>query len=162
MILRITFLFSFLLFLLPETASAALAPAVAVSVETPAATDLSRKAMEAKLGRKLKFTERIALGIARKQVKKQRTAAAPGGQLDTVSLLAGIFGILTLPLLFLGAAGALTALAALILGIIGLGRTREDGFRNGKGFAITGVVIGGLYFLLLLLVIGLIALAFND
>lgn len=162
MLLRITFLFSLLLWLLPQTASAALSPAATlVAAETPVATDLSRKAMEAKLGRKLKFTERVALSIARKQVKKQQKAAAPGGKLDTISLLAGIFGILTLPLLFFGVVGALTALAALILGIIGLGRTPRDGFRSGKGFAITGVVIGGLYYILFLLAILIIVAAFN-
>lgn len=164
MSIRIFYLIACALFFLPGSASAALVPAVTAptATEIPAATDMSRKAVEAQLGRKLKFTERIALSIARKQAKKQRKAAAPGGKMDTISLIAGILGILTIPLLFLGWVGALTALAALILGIIGLGRTRRDGFRSGKGFAITGVVIGGLYYLLFLLLVVIIAAAFNG
>jgi hypothetical protein len=168
--MRFLFLMLTLVFLSVQPLSAALAAPVAEAAATPSSTftpaDLSREAVETKLGRKLKFTERIALSIARKKAKKQARKRAKNGPgdgtvTDTPSLLALIFGIIGIPLTFVFGIGILFSIAALVLGIVGLGRIkREEGYRKGRGLAITGIVLGGLMLLLLLLGVAVLLLFF--
>lgn len=165
--LLICFSLSLFSFSSAEAAVVVVAPEAAQQTMTSSEV-LARKAVEARLGRKLTFRERIGLGIVRAKAKRQQRraargkAVANGGKLDSISLIAGILGILTIPALFLGLLGGVFALGALIMGIIGLTRTPRDGFRSGKGWAIVGTVIGGLYFLLVLVAIAILALAFSD
>jgi hypothetical protein len=57
--------------------------------------------------------------------------------------------------------GILTAPVALILGIVALVQIKSDPVRNGgKGFAIGGIVSGGLYFVVLALIILLYGIGF--
>lgn len=79
---------------------------------------------------------------------------APVQQTDNVSIAAmvtGIAGVTMVPLF--------ASIAALILGVLGLNRTRENG-TAGRGFAIAGIVLGivGIMFAVLgvLLIIWLI------
>ena len=166
--MRALFLMFTLSFFFAPPLSAALTAPVAEAAPAPSSTftpaDLSRKAVEARLGRKLKFTERIALSIVRKKAKKQARKRAENGPedgtiTDVPSLLAMIFGILGIIFTFLIGVGILFSIAALVLGIVGLSRVkREAGYRKGKGFAIAGIVLGGLVLLLLLLVLVIVLL----
>ena len=115
---------------------------------------LDRVAMEARLGRKLKFSERITLGMLKRKVRKQKRQAQSNGRTDGLAVTSFIVGIGSIFLLAAGGLGFFTAIAGLVLGIISLGRiTRNPDFRSGKGLAIAGVAInGGLIFLTLLAV----------
>jgi hypothetical protein len=107
--------------------------------------------MEARLGRKLKFTERIALGIVIRKARKQQRRAQNNGITDGLAVTSFIVGIGSVLMLASGV-GFLTAIIGLILGIVSLGRiNRNPEFRTGKGLAIAGIAInGGLIFLVLL------------
>lgn len=73
-----------------------------------------------------------------------------------------VTGILAFPLVcipFLGIATPLLAIAAIILGIIGINQTKQSG-QQGRGMAIAGIVLGALY--LVLFVIGVIVLIATD
>lgn len=152
--MRFTVLF-FLLFagLHSLTAAAAVASPAPIAQEVTSA-DLSRDAVEAKLGRKLKFKERIALSVARGKMKRSERRKARGGSTDGLAIASFVCGILGLFLFF-------TAIPALVLGIISLGRYNRGEYYTGKGLAITGVVLGGLVLFLVFLLIGLFALAFG-
>ncbi|TXF91779.1 DUF4190 domain-containing protein [Neolewinella aurantiaca] len=130
------------------------------------ANDLSREAVENQLGRKLRFRERVALGIvrgkARKQARKQRRQGSDGTVVDGLALTSMILGILAFVGVAFGGFTLLFALGALVLGIVGLGRIKKSyGYRTGKGYAIAGIVLGGAWLVLVLLIISIILLAFN-
>ncbi len=117
--------------------------------------ELERANVEQKLGRKLTFKERLGLSIVRGKAKRQARRgakiAAGGSPVDgyaVASLVCGILGLFTL----------FTAIPALVLGIISLGRFKRDPqYRSGKGMAIAGVVLGGLVLFAVLLIIGIVA-----
>lgn len=141
-----------------STSSAAVTPAKETSstVVEVSAADLTRDAVEAKLGRKLKFKERVALSIARGKVKRaeRRKARSRGGATDGLAIASFVCGVLGLFIFF-------TAIPALVLGIISLGRYSRGEYYTGKGLAIAGVVMGGVVVFLFLLLVGLFALAFG-
>ncbi|KAF0106299.1 MAG: RDD domain containing protein [Anaerolineaceae bacterium] len=61
-----------------------------------------------------------------------------------LSIVISFFQSLWLPIILMGS-GALLSLASLITGIIGLVQVnKSQGEQKGKGFAITGIVLGGL------------------
>ena len=161
--MRLFLLFFALAFISASPLEAALsAPAAPVVTEA----DLSREAVEAKLGRKLKFTERVALSLVRKKAKKQAKRAARGkadGRVtDTMSLVSMILGILGLVLAVVTIYGGLLSVAALVLGIIGLSRIRRaPDLLKGKGFAIAGIVLGGAYVALVLLIVAILLTVFR-
>ena len=150
----------------------ALSASAAVGVVSPAATEavvptqagalsaaeLTREAVEAKVGRKLKLKERIALSVMRGKVKRQQRRAARGkvargGPVDGLAVASLVCGILGLILFF-------PAIPALVLGIISLGRfNRDPQYRTGKGMAIAGIVLGGLVTFLFLLIVGILIIA---
>jgi len=147
----------FTLLLLAATfvpAHAAFAVANPSTTITPA-QQFERQHVEQQLGRKLKFKERIALSIIRGKAKRQSRRAAKiaagGSPVDgyaIASLVCGILGIITF----------FTAVPALVLGIISLGRFKRDPqYRTGKGMAIAGVVLGGLVVFAVLLIIAIFA-----
>jgi hypothetical protein len=140
------------------------APPVSVETETVHSTNVSldRAAMEAHLGRKLKFTERIALGIAKRNARKQQKRVQNDGVTDGLAIASFITGLGSILLLFVGGLGFFTAIAGLVMGIVSLGRiNRNPEFRKGEGLAIAGIAInGGLIFLVLLAFIIIIS-AFN-
>lgn len=120
--------------------------------------DLSRDAVEARLGRKLKLKERLGLSIVRGNLKRaERRAAkgkpAGGAPADGLAIASMVCGILGLFLFF-------PAIPAVVLGIISLGRFKRDPqYRTGKGMAIAGVILGGLVILAFIIIL-LIVLAF--
>lgn len=142
------------------------APVPPVEPATITAADLSRDAVEARIGRKLKFSERIALSVVRGKVKRQarkRAKAGPDGTVvDAPSLLSMILGILAFAVAIFTPFAFFLAIAALVLGIVGLGRVkRAEGYRTGKGFAVAGIVLGGIWLVLLLLLIVLLLIFFR-
>jgi Domain of unknown function (DUF4190) len=84
-------------------------------------------------------------------VKPQQALAVASFVLGMVSITVGwccSFGVLTAPI-------------ALILGIVALVQIKSDPVRNGgKGFAIGGIVTGGLYFVIIALIILLYGIGF--
>jgi hypothetical protein len=84
-------------------------------------------------------------------VKPQQSLAVASFVLGMVSITVGwccSFGVLTAPI-------------ALILGIVALVQIKSDPARNaGKGFAIGGIVTGGLYFAIIALIILLYGIGF--
>lgn len=135
-------------------------PAAASAVESAVtSTDLTREAVEAKLGRKLKFKERLGLSVARGKVKRaerRREKGKPqaGGPTDGMAIASLVLGILGL--IFI-----IPALPALILGILSLNRiNRNPQYLRGKGMAIAGIVMGGIVVAALLIIVLLLALLF--
>lgn len=164
--MRLVLLLTVLIQLLPARSYASLAAppvteASAVATAPPAVVP-DRAALEGKLGRKLKFTERLALGIAKRKIKRQqKRAARGGGPVDVPSLLSLIFGVLGFLGVVLGVVSFFFALAALVLGIIGINRhARNPGLRTGRGMAIAGTVLGGVYMVILVAVLAIILIAF--
>lgn len=77
------------------------------------------------------------------------------GKTNTVALVSFILGILALVTVS-GPLTLLFGLGALITGIFGLSEINKKG-EKGKGFALTGLIIGGLIMLLVLLLVVLLA-----
>lgn len=161
-------LFLFLALGLSLSADAALASPVATpATEVAVSADaLSRKAIEAKLGRRLTFKERIGLSIARSQAKRserraQRAAAGgrPVSGLALGSFAAGLLSILAL--ITASSFGALLWLilipTSIVLGIVALTQWKRHPERSGRGFAIAGIAIGGTWLVFIAVVIALIA-----
>jgi hypothetical protein len=72
-----------------------------------------------------------------------------------------ILGIVSMTIGWCCYFGVLTAPIAIVLGIIALSQIKNDPKKySGKGMAIAGVVIGGLYFLLMGLIILIYGVAF--
>lgn len=168
-------IFSILFATAPAYAALSLPP-----VDSPVSTagqqltseSLSRQAVEARLGRKLKFTERVGLSVARGKMKrserraaKKAKGAAPVDGFAVVSAGLTIIGI-ALFVILLGEITAilfplLLGLMAGVFGLISLGRfKRNPQLRSGKGLAIAGLVMGGVVMLVLLL--SLVAIAFDP
>lgn len=112
-------------------------------------TIITRADMEAKLGRKLNFRERIAVKImAGKQKKQARKARRGGDGYGNGFAIAGfVFGILSL----LGLS-IIAGIPAIVFSAIGLGKANREG-RPHRGLAIAGLVCGILSFVLLFLLI---------
>lgn len=165
--MRYLFLLTCLVFFTFTSLHAALATPVApAAAKAIAPVDLSRGAVEVQLGRKLTFTERVALSIvrkkAKKQAKRQAKSAADGRITDTPALLSMIFGIVGLIGLFVSGYFLLLSIAAVVLGIVGLSNiNRNPGYKKGKGFAIAGIAIGGGILFLTLLAVSILLLAFR-
>lgn len=144
-----------LLFLLVILSAPVASFAAVAAVEKAPVQQLDRIHVEQQLGRKLKFKERIALSIvrgkAKRQARREKKAAAGTNPVDgyaVASLVCGILGLLTI----------FTAIPALVLGIISLGRFKRDPqYRSGKGMAIAGVVLGGLVLFAVLLIVAIVA-----
>lgn len=151
--LLLLFCCSFLAFGQLEAALAAPPVLVETTEVNPGLKTLDRAAMEAHLGRKLKFSERIALGIIKRKARKQQRRNQNNGVTDGMAVASLVVGIGSI-LLLAGGIGILTAIIGLILGIVSLGRiNRNPEFRTGKGLAIAGIAInGGVIFLVILVI----------
>jgi hypothetical protein len=77
---------SFLAFSQLEAALAAPLVAVETVVADASSIPLDRGALEVRLARKLKFTERIVLGIAKRKVRKQQQRAQNNGVTDGLAV----------------------------------------------------------------------------
>jgi len=153
-LLRSTLLLFFLLFVNSNCQAAFVASPTEPAPVNLDVASLERDAVESRLGRKLKFKERIALSIVRGKAKRQARRQArdrTSGPVDGYAVASLVCGILSFFLFF-------TAIPAVILGFVALGRFKRDPqFRTGKGMAIAGIIIGGLFILLILLLIVILA-----
>jgi hypothetical protein len=105
--------------------------------------------------RKLKWKERVLLNIVQKKIEKQqrkalspkpkkaKTEKRPVHWANVVALICGV-------LIFFG---GITAIAALVFGIIGINNSGEGTEYSGEGMGIAGVVLGGLVILLALAIL---------
>jgi ABC-type dipeptide/oligopeptide/nickel transport system permease component len=136
------------------------AGAVGSEKATPTTVTLDRATLEAELGRKLTFKERIGFRIVNKQLKKQakradkRAKGKAGGKNGEVNkrmaVLAFIFGLVGITLGAIVPFVFLLVIPGLILGIIALNRANQypDEY-GGRGLAIAGIVLSGIGVLLM-------------
>ena len=133
--------FTFLLFLsiLLSPLSQISAIGVTAPVETiveEAPTALKRKDVEAKLGRKLSFRERLAFGW-HKLSGKNRAAAdqseQQGNGMAVAGFVCGVVGLLV--------AGVILGPLAVVFSAIGMSKSKKEG-RPLKGLAVAGLVLG--------------------
>lgn len=126
-------------------------PAVSAEAAIPSRADL-----EAQLGRKLTFSERVAVKVlARKQKKQAKKANRPGDGYGNGMAIAGfVLGVLSL----LGLS-IIAGIPAIIFSAIGLRKANREG-RPHRGLAIAGLVCGIISVALLLLLVLILAAAF--
>lgn len=95
------------------------------------------------VAKKPSFKERALKKIVARKVQKATAGKrAQSDSLNTMALLAGIFGILSIVLFWLTfVLGIVFAIASIILGFIGKKQVSE-GNGTGRGWAITGIVLG--------------------
>jgi len=108
-------------------------------------SQLERAHVETELGRKFTFKERIVLSLMRGKIKRQQRraekVAAGGRPVDGFAVASLVCGILAFVTVF-------TGVAAIVLGLVSLGRfSRDPQFRSGKGMAIAGIITGGVVLL---------------
>lgn|GEM_PF-2577031 len=98
---------------------------------------------EPKINKKPSFKEKTAKKIIARKIQKATTGKRlQSDSVNTMALLAGIFGILSVVLFFLTIVlGILFAAASIILGFIGKKQVSE-GNGTGRGWAITGIALG--------------------
>ncbi|MFK8165501.1 MAG: DUF4190 domain-containing protein [Lewinella sp.] len=156
------FLFCCVLLSVGHLEAALAAPPIAVSDAASAPPLMDRTAIEAHLGRRLKFTERIAFRVLQRKARKQQKKTQNNGLTDGLAVTSLVVGLGSIILLFANFLGFFTAIVGLILGIISLARiNRNPEFRTGKGLAIAGIAINGGVVFLTLLAIAIIISAFN-
>ncbi len=128
--------------------------------------------LEKMTGKKMGFLDKVSFKLTQKKLKKaiaedgtiqskklkKQAAMMMAGRTDGLALAAGISGIVALTLgLVFWPLGLAAGIAAGVMGIISLGRFRDNPDLRGQGWAITGIIASGLWIVLLLL--GLFALA---
>lgn len=154
------------------TASAAFAPVQPVIPQPTTSVNienLSRTALEARLGGKLTFKERIGLSVARGKAKraerraKQGKVDRPESGMALISFFLGLLSVLSVLLLFVTEAEAFFSIflilspIALIVSLVTLLFWNRNPQRKGKGLAIAGVVMSGLTTLFAAFILILIA-----
>ena len=105
-------------------------------------------------GRRMTFKQKISFSILKAKLKKQLPDEKVEGKKSSLGLLSLIFGGASF--LFLPFAGVLSipfAIAAIVLGILGLGKNKGD------TKSIIGLVLGGIF--LVLLAVAAAAFSFN-
>ena len=117
-------------------------------------TQLDKDQMEQKLGRKLKFAERVMVKRLKKKINKKIAKGKADDKPSGLALASLILGSISLPLLFIpyiGIVGLLTALTAVITGAIARDGSRSKTDKFGKiGFWLG---LGTLIFMVLLIVL---------
>lgn len=133
--------------------AAIVAPPAAAAQETI----ITRASLEAELGRKLTFRERIAVKtMARKQKRETRKARRSGyGYGNGLAIAGFVCGVLSL----LGG-GFILGVPAIVLSAIGLRKANREG-RPHRGLAIAGLVCGIISVALTILVVALLITAFS-
>lgn len=141
-------------------------------------TTLDKKGMEAKMGRKLKFKERLMFSVLKRTLKKgkKRQARAKakkskdeGKQVSGLAIASVILGGLALFLLLLGFVGIanvafiglLLAIPGLITGIIGLKKVNKNPETlKGSGMAIAGLSMSATVIFVMILLFALVVSIF--
>lgn len=103
---------------------------------------LDKAGVEKALGRELTFEEKLVLPLLKAKIKKGMDAelAADEAKTDGLGIAGMILGIASLFV-----AGLILGLLAVIFSMIALGRIKKNpDTRKGKGFAIAGLVLGGI------------------
>lgn len=158
--MKYIFLLLLLFVLFSGTAAAAFAaPAAAATATTEAATFPTRATVEAQLGRKLKFFERVVYGVAKRKAKRQARRAERGerrtGPVSALSIITFALGVVGLAFLFTSASvvSLILGLGALITGVISLVQFGgKDEYKRGRGLAIAGLAaVPGTIILIVLL-----------
>ncbi|PPK85503.1 uncharacterized protein DUF4190 [Neolewinella xylanilytica] len=132
----LTYLCYFLLFLLPLSVPAAIGVPAPVAVEALPTASLDRHDVEASLGRKLTFRERIALGIAKRQSRRADSAqgeVSQGNGMAVAGFVCGVVGLFVF--------GVILGPLAVVFSAIGLGKARREGLPL-KGLAVAGLILG--------------------
>lgn len=112
---------------------------VVAETKTP---DLDRKTIEAQLGRKLNFAERIVLGSVKRKAKRQARRGQRSGPFDALAIVSFGLGVLTILSTFTlsGVLFILSGLGAIITGIVALVNLGgKNDYKRGRGFAIAGI-----------------------
>jgi len=135
----------FLLLIFSTTAAtAALATPVEETVASKTnATTFDRKAVEARLGRKLRFSERIALGVIKRKANRRARSRKRSGPMDALALTSFGLGILTIIGSLTGSAAlfVLLGLGAIVSGVVSLiNLGGKSDYKRGRGFAIAGII----------------------
>jgi len=138
-------LFVFLLLIFSTTAATA---ALATPAEEPVpietmTTTFDRKSVEARLGRKLRFSERIVLGVMKRKAKRRARSGKRSGPMDALALTSFGLGLLTIISSFTGITALFVffGLGAIVSGIIALVNLGgKSDYKRGRGFAIAGIV----------------------
>jgi hypothetical protein len=117
--------------------------------ETPAVefTAPTKAELEAQLGRKLKFKEKVGLWVMKKKFNRQARRAhknrVDDRPFDGLALLSFLFGLASFAFFPSILAIIFGPILAIVFGAISLRRfKRNPQFRRGKGFAIAGLVLG--------------------
>ena len=147
---------------LPARAAFA-APAVAADAPTET-TFPTRAIVEAELGRKMKFRERVVYGILKRKAKrraKQQTYQGRTGPVSALAIVSLVLGVLGIISIFLSSLALFTTLAlgALVTGIIALVRFGGvDEYKRGRGLAIAGLAaVPGFIILGVLLLVAILS-----
>jgi hypothetical protein len=119
---------------------------------------LDRKDVEHRLGRNMKWRERLAFGIAKRKVARQLRSTRQDGSPPTNGMAIAGFAIGMLTILTAGILGFITGPLGLIFSLIGLNRANRRGY-DLRGLAIAGIVIGALTILLWVAIVGIFAIA---
>lgn len=102
-------------------------------------SDLSRQEIEARIGRKLRMSERVAVSILKRKAKRAAKKAAHGdepGETDGFAIAALVLGILSL------ITGVLLGILAIVFGVIAKRRIEENPSLGGEGMAKAGLIMG--------------------
>lgn len=108
---------------------------------------LSREQLEKSLGRKLKFKERVALGLFKYKMKRaaKKKEEKELNLLGFIGFWLALLGFLFFPLVIAGG----------VLCIVALGQFKKEPDRwKGKGWALAGTILAALWALVALLLIG--------
>lgn len=104
--------------------------------------NLEKEDLEAKVGRKLKFKEKLSLGLVKRKLKKNKQLSGVDALEQTKTDGLAVAGLVTgiVGLFFLG---IILGTLAIVFSAIALKRIRrEPETRTGRGLAIAGLVLG--------------------
>ena len=134
----LTFINSGYAVVVPKTFESQVEPVFVLRAED--IMNYNRKEIEAKIGRKFKFKERLALKIVKKKLKKgneksTKTKSHKQAITGFVFSLIGLLGFwFVIPIIF--------SILGLIFSFIALKKIKKQSEKNGKDLALAGVILG--------------------
>ncbi len=103
--------------------------------------ELDRSALQQKIGRKLKFKERIALKLVKRKLRKYAHSSGVQAEEATKANGMAVAGFV-LGLVSLLVAGVILGTLAIIFSAIALNKIRMNPGMGGRGLAIAGLILG--------------------